>query len=67
MLSALTASKALFVSTENFCGNWISFKDEKCIKVLNKEKLVTYEEAVELCSQTESGSTLITIHSKEEQ
>ena len=28
---------------------------------------MTYEEAIQLCSQSENGSTLITIHSKEEQ
>ena len=55
------------VSTEDICGNWQTFNYQKCFKVINEEKLMTYEEAVELCSKAANGSTLITIHSNEEQ
>ena len=49
----------------NLCGDWTQYKDIKCLKVI--EKKATEEEALHNCSQIEQSSTLLTIHSKEEQ
>jgi hypothetical protein len=48
------------------CGDWQLYENEKCIKIFDKEKLLTYEEAEKSCSPAENGSYLITIHSKEQ-
>ena len=49
----------------NLCGDWTQYKDIKCINVLNKSG--TEEEALKNCTQLDKSSTLLTIHSKEEQ
>jgi hypothetical protein len=49
------------------CGDWKSFKDEKCFKIFSKEEVLNYENAIKSCSQLDSTSTLITISSYEEQ
>jgi len=60
----------LYVSYVNaeysLCGNWQSYRDEKCVKLLDTESFVTFEDAVKLCSQIDN-SELLTIHSKREQ
>jgi hypothetical protein len=48
------------------CGFWESYKDEKCIKILESEKLLSFEDGEESCMEEDSGS-ILTIHSKEEQ
>jgi len=53
---------------QSLCGDWETFKDEKCFKIFSKEDLQTYENALKSCSQLEKVSTrLLTISSKEEQ
>ena len=49
----------------NLCGDWTQYKDIKCLIVI--EKRATEEEALHSCSQIEQSSTLLTIHSKDEQ
>ena len=49
----------------NLCGDWTQYKDIKCLKVLNKSG--TEEEALKSCLSIDQISSLITIHSKEEQ
>ncbi len=51
----------------SLCGDWTQYKDEKCVKILDKEKLVFFEEAEKSCLQADNGSSILTIHSKEEQ
>jgi hypothetical protein len=53
------------MAADSPCGDWELYKDEKCFKVLGK--VGTEEEAEKICSQQENRSTLITIHSKDEQ
>ncbi len=53
------------MAADSPCGDWETYKDEKCFKVL--DKVGTEEEAEKICSQQENNSTLITIHSKDEQ
>jgi hypothetical protein len=58
------------ISSSNFtnvaCGDWKSYKDEKCIQVIDKNRFFSYDEAIQFCSQQGDGSTLLTIHSREE-
>jgi hypothetical protein len=49
------------------CGDWNQYKDEKCIKILDKEKLVNFDDAHNSCLQADNESSILTIHSKEEQ
>jgi hypothetical protein len=48
------------------CGFWQPYKDEKCIKILDDEKLYSFDDAEEYCMEEDNGS-ILTIHSKEEQ
>jgi len=54
-----------YASTQSLCGDWYSFKDMKCIKIIDKETLHNFDDSEKICSQM--SSTLITIHSAEEQ
>jgi hypothetical protein len=54
-------------SSYSLCGDWEIFKEEKCIKIFDAEKLVTFEEPIKSCTQMDNNSELLTIHSKEEQ
>ncbi len=49
------------------CGDWKEYKDEKCIKILDKEKLVIFDDVEKSCLQADNESSILTIHSKEEQ
>ena len=50
------------------CGDWIAFKDEKCIKILKEKDLQNYDNAKSIClSQFIGNPSLIMINSKEEQ
>jgi len=53
-------------SNPDFCGEWKSYKDEKCIKVLDKDRFLTFDEAKQLCYEEGEGSSLLAIHSREE-
>jgi hypothetical protein len=53
------------MAADSPCDDWEPYKDEKCIKIF--DKVAAQEDAVKTCSQLESSSTLITIHSEEEQ
>ena len=57
-----TASKS---QSLNICGDWISYKNEKCFQFVNK--LGTEEEAKSVCYQLDKTSTLISIESEDEQ
>jgi len=57
-ISYVTASYSL-------CGDWQTFREEKCFRILDVEKLVTFDDALKSCSQIDSE--ILTIHSKEEQ
>jgi hypothetical protein len=52
--------------TNNYCGDWKSFKDEKCIKVLDKDRFLSFDEAKQFCNEDGEGATLLTMHSREE-
>jgi len=54
-------------ASDSLCGDWQTYREEKCIKIIDEEKLVTFEDANKSCSQIDNSSGLITIHSKEEQ
>jgi hypothetical protein len=61
-------SKVSFSATySSLCGDWTQYKDEKRVKILNKEKLVFFEESEKSCLQADNGSSIYTMHSKEEQ
>lgn len=47
------------------CGDWESFKDEKCVKLL--DNIETHDGAVELCKKQVATATLVSILSTEEQ
>jgi len=50
------------------CGDWIAYKEEKCIKALIDRDLQTYDNAKQICVSQESGDpSLIQINSLEEQ
>ena len=53
--------------TESLCGDWHQFKDIKCIQIADKDNLHNFEDSEKICSQMDKTSTLITIHSAEEQ
>ncbi len=50
---------------DSSCGDWASYKDEKCFKVFDKVGLQTHDEAEKICQ--EEKSNLLSIHSLEEQ
>ncbi|KAH9405938.1 hypothetical protein TYRP_014235 [Tyrophagus putrescentiae] len=47
------------------CGDWESYKDEKCIKIIDSTH--TFAEALSACQKLEKTSIPLTIHSPEEQ
>lgn len=50
------------------CGDWIEFKEEKCIKIFIQDDVQTYENAKRICvARKESESNLLVIQSEEEQ
>jgi hypothetical protein len=49
------------------CGDWVSYKEEKCFKIFDKAGLQSYEDAEKTCQKQENGSSLITIRFLEEQ
>ncbi|CAG2175052.1 unnamed protein product [Oppiella nova] len=49
----------------NLCDNWITYKKEKCYKVVSKR--VTKTQALQECLTLDPKASLITISSKEEQ
>ncbi len=49
------------------CGDWEPYKDEKCFKIFDKVGFQNYEDAEKTCLQQENSSTLVSIHSLEEQ
>jgi hypothetical protein len=62
-LTKSTLDKSM--AADSPCGDWEPYKDEKCFKVF--DKLGTEDEAEKICNQQENNSTLVTIHSKDEQ
>jgi hypothetical protein len=50
-----------------FWDDWNIYEEEKCIKIFDKKTLMTFDDAQKSCNQLGNGSTLLTIHSKEEQ
>ena len=49
------------------CGDWIAYKEEKCIKAFIDKNLQTYENAKQICvSQGVGNPSLIQINSLEE-
>jgi hypothetical protein len=48
------------------CGDWESYKDEKCLKIID-ETLRTYDDAEKICNQQENSASLVIIRSKDEQ
>lgn len=55
------------MAVDSPCGDWEPYKDEKCFKIFDKAGVQSYENAEKTCHQQENSSTLITIHSREEQ
>ncbi len=55
------------MTDSSLCGDWQQFKEEKCVKILGAEKLMSFDEAEKACLQADNGSYLLTVHSKEEQ
>jgi hypothetical protein len=55
------------LTDSSLCGDWQQFKNEKCVKILGEEKVMSFNEAEKACLQTDYGSYLLTMHSKEEQ
>ena len=50
------------------CGDWIEFKEEKCIKIFIQDDVQTYENAKRICvAREENESSLLVIQSEEEQ
>ena len=49
----------------NFCGDWDQYKDNKCIKILNKKE--TASKSLEECLKLDNTSSLISISDQEEQ
>ena len=57
-----------FASNTSACGDWVVFKEEKCLKLYVDKDLQTYENAKQICASQEIGNpTLIMINSKDEQ
>ena len=60
--------KSTSANPANLYSDWIGFKEEKCIKVFDKNNIQTYESAKTICLSQEIGyPSLIMISSKEEQ
>ncbi len=54
--------------TDSQCGdNWQHYKDEKCVQIIGAQNTLSFDEAEKQCLQADNGSSLLTIHSKEEQ
>ena len=51
------------------CGDWVAYKDEKCLKIFADRNFQTYESAKAICalSDREASPAVITIHSQDEQ
>jgi hypothetical protein len=50
--------------SNTYCKGWVVYNDEKCFKLFDKSKLLTFEDAKQYCLSR--GSTMLTIHSTEE-
>ncbi len=48
------------------CGDWQLYENEKCVKIFNESKVLTYNEAEKACRKADNGFILITIHSIKE-
>ncbi len=55
------------MTDDSQCGDWQQYKGEKCVKIINTEKTLSFDDAVKACLQADNASYLLTIHSKEEQ
>jgi hypothetical protein len=55
------------LTDDSQCGDWQQYKGEKCVKIINTEKTLSFDDAVKACLQADNASYLLTIHSKEEQ
>jgi Lectin C-type domain len=51
--------------SQDSCGDWEPFKEEKCFKIFEKVGLQSYEEASKICK--DNDSSLVSIRSQEEQ
>ncbi len=49
------------------CCDWVAFKEEKCVKIFETRRLLTFDEAETFCSKADIGSKVLTINSIEEQ
>ncbi len=49
------------------CGDWQQYEGQKCVKIVDADKTLSFDDAVKACLQADNGSYLLTIHSKEEQ
>jgi hypothetical protein len=49
------------------CGDWQQYEGQKCVKIIDADKTLSFDDAVKACLQADNGSYLLTIHSKEEQ
>jgi len=47
------------------CGSWISYRDQKCVKLI--DKIDTFQIATEVCQKEDPAATLLTLESKREQ
>lgn len=56
----------IIIVADSPCDDWELYKDEKCLKIFNVG-LQTYEDAKKTCIQNDVGTTLLSIHSLEEQ
>jgi hypothetical protein len=49
------------------CCDWVPFKEEKCVKIFETKRLLTFDEAKTFCSRADIGSNVLSINSIEEQ
>ncbi len=49
------------------CCDWVAFKEEKCVKIFETRRLLSFDEAKTFCSKADIGSNVLTINSIEEQ
>jgi hypothetical protein len=67
-ISAITGTVTLGITmaADSPCGDWESYKDDKCFKIID-ETLRNYDDAEKTCNQQENSATLVIIRSKDEQ
>ncbi|CAG2164653.1 unnamed protein product [Oppiella nova] len=54
------------INNTSECGDWEAYGDEKCFKIIHDD-MYNYDQALSACQSLDTGATISTIHSQNEQ